>query len=140
MSWFAVRKARNDSRRGTVEGMNFQKNGLSTVLSVMGVLHFVKAQTFESIVPPQLPGPARFYNFASGLWEIVTGALLRRRATRGFGGASALALFAAVWPANMYHAWIERKAGWPKKIYHIIRQPLQVLLMMYAWNIAKHEA
>ena len=40
----------------------------------------------------------------------------------------------------MYHAWIERKAGWAKKLYHIIRQPLQVLLMMYAWNIAKHEA
>jgi len=120
--------------------MNLQKNGLSAVLSTMGVLHFVKAKTFESIVPPQLPGPARFYNFSSGLWEIATGALLRRRATRGFGGASALALFAAVWPANMYHAWIERKSGWPKKLYHIIRQPLQVLLMMYAWNIAKHEA
>lgn len=85
-----------------MEGMNFQKNGLSTVLSAMGVLHFVKPKTFESIVPPQLLGPARFYNFASGLWEIATGALLRRRATRGFGGASALALFAAVWPANMY--------------------------------------
>ena len=123
-----------------MEGMNLQKNGLSAVLSTMGVLHFVKAKTFESIVPPQLPGPARFYNFASGLWEIATGTLLRRRATRGFGGASALVLFAAVWPANMYHAWIERKSGWPKKLYHIIRQPLQVLLMMYAWNIAKHEA
>jgi len=120
--------------------MRLNKKVLPTALITMGALHFLRAKTFESIVPPQLPGSPRLYNFASGAWEIATGYLLTDRATRESGGASAAALFLAVWPANMYHAWIERKAGWPKKIYHIIRQPLQVLLMMYAWNIAKHEA
>ena len=99
----------------------------------MGTLHFLRAKTFESIVPPQLPGSPRLYNFASG-------AFLTDRATRESGGAPAAALFLAVWPANMYHAWIERDARWPKKLYHIIRLPLQIPLIRYAWKIAQGRA
>lgn len=120
--------------------MRLNKNVLPTALITMGTLHFLRAKTFESIVPPRLPGSPRLYNFASGAWEIATGYLLTDRATRESGGASAAALFLAVWPANMYHAWIERDARWPKKLYHIIRLPLQIPLIRYAWKIAQGRA
>ena len=42
----------------------------------MGVLHFVAPKPFDSIIPEELPGSARFYTYASGVAELGTGALL----------------------------------------------------------------
>ena len=55
-----------------------KKYGLAAALTGMGVIHFAADETVEKIVPPQLPGSARFYNYASGVWEIATGALLAK--------------------------------------------------------------
>ncbi|MGV0349878.1 DoxX family protein [Corynebacterium guaraldiae] len=111
---------------------------MAAALSAMGVLHFAKPKPFESIIPPQLPGSARFYNFTSGAWEVVTGALLANPSTRPAGGLSALALLAAVWPANFYQAYRDlesSKASTGKKIYHAVRLPLQIPVMRYAWSL-----
>lgn len=42
----------------------------SCFLGVMGVLHFVKPEHFDRIVPRALPGSARFYTYASGVAEL----------------------------------------------------------------------
>ncbi|APT92335.1 hypothetical protein CPHO_04890 [Corynebacterium phocae] len=107
---------------------------LACALAAMGALHFAKPDPFESIVPPQLPGGPRLYNFASGAWELATAGLLARENTAAAGGVSACALFLAVWPANIYHAIKD----WPKAWgYHLLRQPAQLWLISLAARIAR---
>ncbi len=43
----------------------------SCFLGIMGVLHFVKPEHFDRIVPRALPGSARFYTYALGLLSLV---------------------------------------------------------------------
>ena len=117
-----------------------KKYGLAAALTGMGIIHFAADETVEKIVPPQLPGSARFYNYASGVWEIATGALLAKEKTRRSGGLSAMLLFLAVWPANFYHAYVERNEKGGKRVYHVLRQPAQVLLIEYARRIWKGRA
>lgn len=111
----------------------------------MGIIHFALPKPVESIVPPQLPGSARFYNFASGIWELATGALLLNRGTRKAGGYSAALLYLAVWPGNFYHAYKElvakdtRKRGTKAVLagaYHIPRLFAQIALIRSALRIA----
>ncbi|MFS8936233.1 hypothetical protein [Corynebacterium sp. c25Ua_89] len=109
-----------------------------SVMLSMGTLHFVKKEEFESIVPPRLPGGARFYNYASGIWELATGAAVMNERTRSVGGWSAVALLLAVWPANMYHArkdWNQSSTGVGKKLYHVLRQPAQLLIIREALQL-----
>lgn len=107
----------------------------AAALGGMGVLHFAARDAFESIVPPQLPGHSRLYNYASGLWELATAGLLWRKDTRRAGAASAYALLLAVWPANFYHAWKERSGSVPKRCYHVVRLPLQIPMLQLARRI-----
>lgn len=115
--------------------------GFGGALATMGVLHFARAKDFESIVPRQLPGTARFYNYASGVWEIATGAMLVNPTTRRAGGLSAAALMLAVWPANFYHCFTDLSggSGARKWAYHLTRLPMQVPLISYGWSIWKGE-
>ena len=61
----------------------------------MGVLHFAAPKPFDTIVPAELPGSARFYTYASGVAEVATGALLLAPRTRQLGALAAVALFVA---------------------------------------------
>ena len=77
----------------------------------MGALHFAAPKPFDSIVPAELPGDARFYTYASGVGEIVTGGLLLVPRTRKLGALAAVALFLAVFPANVNIAAVLSLAG-----------------------------
>src|SRR5690606_41989011 len=75
---------------------------LATLLLGVGVLHFVRPEPFDGIVPRALPGVARTYTYASGVAEIdVAGANAVPR-TRSIGGALAAALVLAVVPATLH--------------------------------------
>ena len=74
---------------------------MGAMLVGMGVLHFVAPKPFDTIVPAELPGSARFYTLASGVGEVATGALLLAPRTRRLGALAAVALFVAVFPANV---------------------------------------
>ena len=65
---------------------------------------------FDSIVPAELPGSARFYTYASGVAELATAALLLAPRTRRLGALAAVALFIAVFPANvnMVRLWWDK--------------------------------
>ena len=62
----------------------------SCFLGVMGVLHFVKPEHFDRIVPRALPGSARFYTYASGVAELGVAGLLALPKTRRAGALAAI--------------------------------------------------
>jgi uncharacterized membrane protein len=74
---------------------------MGAMLVGMGALHFVAPKPFDTIVPAELPGGARFYTLASGVAEAATGVMLLTRRTRRVGALAAVALFVGVFPANV---------------------------------------
>ncbi|MBS5749635.1 MAG: hypothetical protein KHW47_08895, partial [Actinotignum schaalii] len=57
--------------------------------------------------------------------------------TRKLGGAAAIALFLAVFPANINMAYQWRKKPWPLKAVAYGRLPLQAVLIKQGWNVMK---
>ncbi len=110
---------------------------LAPVFTGAGVLHVVTPEPFDSIVPPQLPGPARFYTYASGVAELAVALLIANPATRRIGGMTCAALLLAVWPANIYMAWQWRDKPLLLQLISIGRLPVQVPLILAAWGISR---
>jgi uncharacterized membrane protein len=101
----------------------------------MGVLHFVAPKPFDSIVPAELPGSARFYTLASGVAELTTGAMLLSSRTRRVGALAAVALYIGVFPANVNSVRVLWSKGWPVRIGTIVRLPLQIPMITQALNV-----
>lgn len=111
---------------------------LAGLLLGMGVLHFVAPKPFDSIIPAELPGSARFYTYASGVGELATGALLAAPRTRRLGALAAVALFVAVFPGNvnMVRLWWDKP--WPMRIGAIARLPLQIPMITTALKVYRN--
>lgn len=104
----------------------------------MGVLHFVAPKPFDTIIPEELPGSARFYTYASGVGELATGALLLAPKTRRLGALAAIALFIGVFPGNlnMVRMWFnDPSKTLPMRIGAIARLPLQIPMITEALKI-----
>ncbi len=104
----------------------------------IGVLHFAAPKPFDSIVPAELPGEPRFYTHASGVGEILTGALLLTPRTRKLGALAAVALYISVFPANvnMVRLWFKDPAkSLPMRIAAIARLPMQIPMITQALKI-----
>lgn len=112
--------------------------GLSALCLGVGVLHFVAPKPFDSIVPTELPGTARFYTYASGVGELATGALLAAPRTRRLGALAAIALFVAVFPGNlnMVRLWWHKPL--PMRIAAIARLPLQIPMITAALKVYRN--
>jgi uncharacterized membrane protein len=104
----------------------------------MGVLHFVAPKAFDSIVPAELPGSARFYTLASGVGEAATGALLLVPRTRRLGALAAVALFISVFPANVNSVRLWWDKGWPVRIAAIARLPMQFPMITSALRVYRN--
>jgi uncharacterized membrane protein len=111
---------------------------MGATLVGMGVLHFVAPKPFDSIVPAELPGSARFYTVASGVGEVATGALLLVPRTRRIGALAAVALYLAVFPANVNTVRLWWSKGWPVRIAAIARLPLQYPMVTQALKIYRN--
>lgn len=107
---------------------------------VSGVIHLVRPQVFEPIVPPMLPGKRQLV-YASGVAELVCAAGLLISRTRPYAGVASAALLVAVFPANVQmaadaHRVIGRKGSTPRRravrAAAIARLPLQVPLIRWA--------
>ncbi|CDO27603.1 DoxX family protein [Mycolicibacterium porcinum] len=111
---------------------------MAALLLGMGTLHFVAPKPFDSIVPAELPGSARFYTYASGVGELATGALLAVPRTRRLGALAAVALFIAVFPGNlnMVRLWWDKP--WPMRIVAIARLPLQIPMITSALRVYRN--
>jgi uncharacterized membrane protein len=109
--------------------------GLAGVLSVAGVAHFVVPKSFDAIVPRLLPGSQRFWTLISGAAEVTLAVGVARPATRRVSATLAAILLVAVFPANVQMAidWRSRPA--PEFAISLLRLPLQIPLIWWAWRV-----
>ncbi len=111
---------------------------LGALLGGAGVMHMLRPEPFDTIVPPALPGPARGYTYASGIAELAVAGLLVVPRTRRLGGVAAAALFVAVFPANVQMAYDWRHARPRRRAIAYGRLPLQGVLIGQALHVARN--
>lgn len=108
-----------------------------------GVIHLVRPQTFEPIIPTPLRRWARTLVLVSGVAELACAAGLLHPRTRGAAGSASAALLVAVFPANVQmsldlarRAHRRRDAGSVAALaISVARLPLQVPLIRAAWRV-----
>jgi uncharacterized membrane protein len=74
---------------------------LAVAMIAVGVLHFVRPKAFVRIVPKFLPAPLALV-YISGFFEILGGVGLLIPETRTSAAWGLIALYVAVFPANIY--------------------------------------
>jgi uncharacterized membrane protein len=115
------------------------------ILLGAGVGHFIFPSGLDAIVPSALPGDPRIYTYLSGLAEIVIGLALLSPSTaqifgkslRLWGAYGALALFIAVYPANINMAFEWSDRPMPEPLIAYLRLPFQFYLFFLAWKLIK---
>jgi uncharacterized membrane protein len=108
---------------------------LALAMIAIGTLHFVRPKPFVRIVPKYLPAPLTLV-YVSGFFEILGGIGLLVPATRAWAAWGLIALYVAVFPANVYMLMenisldprkpIPRWALW-------LRLPFQLLFIGWAY-------
>ncbi len=111
---------------------------MGAMLLGIGTLHFVAPKPFDAIVPTALPGSQRFYTYASGVAELATGGLLLSPRTRKLGALTAVALFLAVFPANVNMVRLWRDKPLFMRLGAIARLPLQIPMIAAALKIYRN--
>lgn len=107
--------------------------------AVSGVIHLVRPEVFERIVPRFLPRHRELV-LASGVAELVCAAAVIAPPTRRIGGLASAGLLAAVFPANVQMAVDvvrSRRATPALKAGVLARLPLQWPLIRAALNLAR---
>jgi uncharacterized membrane protein len=107
---------------------------LAVLMVVAGVMHFVAPAAYARIVPRGLPAP-RTLVFVSGVFEILGGIGLLPQASRPWAAWGLIALFIAVFPANVNMA--VNRIGFGRKPPPAwllwARLPLQAVLIAWAY-------
>ncbi|WP_454043700.1 DoxX family protein [Cellulosimicrobium sp. Marseille-Q8652] len=113
--------------------------GLAALLGSSGVLHLVRPQVFEPLIPHAL-GCARAWVVGSGTAELACAAALALPPTRRLGGAASAALLVGVFPGNVKMALDSRRGAraWARRpAVAWGRLPLQVPLVAWALSVAR---
>lgn len=98
-----------------------------------GINHFRTPHFYIKIIPPFFSNP-KFINTISGIAEIALAIFLCIPQTSGLSAWGIILLLIAVFPANIYmYANEEASLGFPKWA-RLIRLPLQVLLILWAYH------
>lgn len=119
--------------------MTFPQRLLSVAFIAAGLLHFLRPEPYERIVPDYLPAHAEIV-LVSGAAEIAGGAGVAFARTRPVAGIWLVALLVAVFPANLNMALnAERFASIPPALLWA-RLPLQGLLIWWAWRSTRPRA
>ncbi len=114
------------------------KTALRVVLTVamvtVGVLHFVFPAQFAGIVPAYLPAPFALV-YISGIAEIAGGLGLILERTRRAAGFGLIALYVAVFPANINMALNHINLGDQPvpPLFLWLRLPLQAVFIAWAY-------
>lgn len=106
---------------------------LAGLLAGAGVLHFVRPEIYDGMIPPFLGNP-RAWTYGSGVAELAVAAAVAVPRTRRRGALTAAALFVAVFPANVYLAF---EPGDLPRWAALARLPLQVPLVLWALQVAR---
>lgn len=109
--------------------------GLIAMLGGSSLIHAVRPQLFEPLIPPALGHP-RGWVYASGVAEAACVGLLARPATRRWGGWASVAVLVGVFPANLYSVRAVGANPW-KRTAAVARLPLQVPMVHAAVRVAR---
>jgi uncharacterized membrane protein len=102
-----------------------------------GANHFRSPDMYMKIMPPYLPFH-RPLVLMSGVFEIALGALLLVPQVSWLAAWGLIALLIAIFPANIYlYQHQEILPGPP--LFHLLRLPLQGVLIWWAWIYTKRE-
>ncbi len=114
---------------------------MSAFVIVAGTLHFLSPAPFIKIVPDYLPAPALLV-YVSGFFEILGGIGLLIPPLRRAAAWGLVALFIAVFPANVNMAVNDIVLqGIPHiPLLYWLRLPLQAVLIAWAWWLSRPEA
>ena len=108
---------------------------LALAMIAVGVLHFARPKAFVRIVPKYLPAPLALV-YISGFFEILGGLGLLVPATRPWAAWGLIALYIAVFPANIYmltdNISLDPKKPIPRWALWL-RLPFQLLFIVWAY-------
>ncbi|MBW8522107.1 DoxX family protein [Chryseobacterium chendengshani] len=109
---------------------------LAFLLVVAGIMHFIRPHFFMKIMPDYIPFHLRMV-YISGAVEILCGILLLFPETQKLGAYLCIALFIAVFPANIEMTkkfyQIHHKYFW----LTVVRLPLQFVLIWWAYQFRR---
>jgi len=110
---------------------------LAVAMVTVGVTHFTSPGGFVSIVPPYLPAPLLLVHL-SGVAEIAGGVGIVVPRVRRAAGWGLIALYIAVFPANIHMAVNQVPLGdTPAPAWVLwLRLPLQAVFIAWAWWVA----
>lgn len=112
---------------------------LAAFMVLVGVGHFLNPTPFVAIVPSFLPEPLLLV-YLSGVAEVAGGVGVLIPKTRRLAGLGLIALFIAVYPANIYHAVmnVQLDPAHPAPAWvPWVRLPFQALFIWIAWWTTK---
>ena len=114
---------------------------LAVFMITIGVVHFVAPLGFVQIVPKALPAPLLLV-YVSGVFEVLGGVGILVPRTRRLAGYGLIALYVAVFPANINMAMnhIEPAGTHIPEALYWLRLPLQVVLIAWAWWCTRADA
>ncbi len=113
---------------------------LAGLLAFAGAAHFVTPRNFDSIVPHVLPGSGRFWTYVSGAGELGLAVGVARPSTRRTAAALTAVFFVLVFPANIQMAVDYRSRGGRDFDIALLRLPLQIPLIWWAWRVHNQAA
>lgn len=103
-------------------------------MTTTGALHFAFPKPYDGIIPGYVPGPPRFWTYASGVVEWVCAAGVAAPRTRRAAATATAVLFVVVFPANVQQALDAHGAG---RWLALARLPLQVPLVLWALQVRR---
>ncbi len=111
---------------------------MSMFYIIAGTNHFIHPLFYKKIMPPYIPWHMQLI-YASGVMETLLGILLTPVSSRRIAAWGIIILLIAIFPANinmMLNYWNERR---PDLWITIVRLPLQIVLIWWAYIFAKKE-
>lgn len=104
----------------------FTAKAVTGAFFVSGVVHLVKPEVFEPLIPEQLPGGARPWVIWSGYAELACAAGMLHPRTRKAAAYASAALLAGVLPGNAKMAAdAQKSSSTAYKVATMARVPLQ---------------
>jgi uncharacterized membrane protein len=127
-----VTRGRGGRRGGRGErGRVLLRRAFGPFFIAAGVLHFVRPEMYEAIMPDYLPAHRELV-YASGVAEIAAGAGVLHPRTRRPASWLAIATLLAVFPANLHMTLHPERYDIPEAALWA-RLPLQALAIWWAW-------